>query len=240
MQNNDSESAFATLESFMALYEVTGEREWLNYSEDAAALCATWVVSYDYHLPSSSLFGKLDMHTAGATWASTQNKHGGPGICTLSGDCLFKLYRYTGNKLYLELVGDIAHNIMQYISRADRPIRNQHSGWVNERVNMSDWEGKGNVGGIFHGNTWAQVSAMLTVAEIPGIYVNPVKRELFVFDHVKASLEGDHIKITNPTKFDAKVKVFIDREQSKPYPQGFISSLPQVVIKAGTSKLYPF
>jgi hypothetical protein len=240
LQNNDSESAFATLESFMVLYEVTGEKEWLNHAEDAAALCATWTVSYDYRFPSTSLFGQLDMRTTGSVWASTQNKHGGPGICTLSGDCLFKLYRATGNQLYLELIQDIAHNIMQYISREDRPIRDLHNGWVNERVNLSDWEGKANVGNLFHGNTWAQVSAMLTTVEIPGIYVDLPKKDMIVFDHVEASLEGNKIKITNPTPFDASVKVFIDEDPSKSYGQGFVSQCPVVEVKAGASTYYTY
>ncbi|NWJ49904.1 MAG: hypothetical protein HXX14_03475 [Bacteroidetes bacterium] len=238
LQNNDSESSFAMLESFMALYEVTGEKEWLKYAEDAAAFCSTWMVSYDYKFPSASVFGKLDMKTTGAVWASTQNKHGGPGICTLSGDCLFRLYRATGNKLYINMVHDLAHNIMQYISRDDRPISDQHSGWINERVNMSDWEGKGQVGGLFHGNTWAQVSAMLTVAEIPGIYINPVKEELVVFDHVEASLKENRLTISNPTQFDANIIVFIDKDLSKPYPQGFVSSCPKVFVKAGTTEVF--
>lgn len=238
LQNNDSESAFAMLESFMALYEVTGEKEWLNYAKDAASFCSTWMVSYDYKFPSISLFGTLDMRTTGAYWASTQNKHAGPGICTQSGDCLLKLYRATGNKLYLGMVHDVAHNVMQYLSRSDRPVGDLPSGWINERVNLSDWEGNGQIGGIFHGNTWAQVSAMLTVAEIPGIYINPVKNEICVFDHVEASLDGNRLIITNSTKFDAKVRVFIDKDTTKQYEEGFISICPLVFVNAGASEIF--
>ncbi|NLU90451.1 hypothetical protein [Chitinophaga sp. Ak27] len=237
LQNNDAETAFAMLESFMTMYEVTKEKEWLHYAEDAAAFCATWMVTYDYKFPASSLFGQLDMKTTGAVWANTQNKHGGPGICTLSGDCLLKLYRATGNKLYLGMAYDVAHNIMQYIARADRPIKDQHVGWINERVNLSDWEGHENIGSVFHGNTWAQVSAMLTVAQIPGIYVNPVKKELVVFDHVEAKLNGNTLTICNPTKFDANVRVFVDNNPAQIYPQGFISTCPVVFIKAGKTML---
>lgn len=238
LQNNDSESSFAMLESFVTLYEVTGEKEWLNNAEDAAAFCSTWMVSYDYKFPSSSIFGNLDMRTSGAVWASSQNKHGGPGICTLSGDCLFKLYRATGNKLYLSMIQDLAHNIMQYVSREDRPISKQHPGWINERVNMSDWEGKDNVGGLFHGNTWAQVSAMLTVTEIPGIYINPAKKEMAVFDHVEVTMNGNRVKITNPTQFDASVSVFIDRNISAIFPQGYMATLPRVNVKAGATGMF--
>lgn len=236
LQNNDAESAFATLESFVTLYEVTREKEWLKYAEDAAAFCSTWMVSYDYRFPENTLFGGLDMKTTGAVWASTQNKHGGPGICTASGDCLFKLYRATGNKLYLNMARDVAHNIMQYISRADRPIKDQRVGWINERVNLSDWEGKDNIGNVFHGNTWAQVSAMLTVAQIPGIYINTFKKELVVFDHVEAALKGDSIVIKNPTAFDANIRVFIDKDPSSVYPQGFISTCPTVFVPSGGTK----
>ncbi|WP_126246172.1 hypothetical protein [Chitinophaga rhizosphaerae] len=239
LQNNDSESAFAMLESFMTLYEVTGEREWIRYAEDAAAFCATWMVTYDYSFPGSSLFGKLDMKTTGAVWANTQNKHGGPGICTASGDCLFKLYRATGNRKYLEMIYDVAHNIMQYISRDDRPIKDQQTGWINERVNLSDWEGKGGVGDIFHGNTWAQVSAMLTVAQIPGIYINPHSDVLVVFDHVHATLKDGLLTVTNPTHFDANVRVFLDTTPELAYPQGFISRCPKIYVKAGETKVFP-
>jgi alpha-L-fucosidase len=236
LQNNDSESAFAMLESFMTLYEITGENEWLKDAEDAAAFVSTWMVSYDYRFPPASLFGKLDMHTTGSYWASTQNKHAGPGICTQSGDCLLKLYRATGNKLYLGMISDVAHNVMQYMSRNDRPVGDLPPGWINERVNMSDWEGKGQVGGIFRGNTWAQVSAMLSVAEIPGIYINPAKKELVIFDHVEASLIGNQLIIKNPTKFDASVRVFVDSNPSKPYPAGYMATLPQVPVRAGETK----
>ena len=238
LQNNDSESSFAMLESLVTLFEVTGDKKWLKLSEDAASLCATWVVSYDYQFPENSLFGELDMHTAGAVWANIQNKHGGPGICTASGDCLLKLYRATGNKLYIQMLNDVAHNIMQYISRKDRPISKQHIGWINERVNLSDWEGKEQIGGIFNGNTWAQVSAMLTVAEIPGIYVDLAKKEIYVFDHVQATLKGNQIKINNPTKFDARIKIFIDKDVSGIYSQGFVSSCPQILVKAGSCGIY--
>lgn len=245
LQSNDSESAFAMLESFMTLYEVTGEKEWLKYAEDSAAFCSTWMISYDYKFPANSLFGKLDMRSTGAVWASTQNKHGGPAICTASGDCLLKLYRATGNKLYLQMLNDLAHNLMQYISREDRPINELHPGWINERVNLSDWEGKQNVGQVFSGNTWAQVSAMLTVAEIPGIYINSSKKEIAVFDHVEAVIvkkdeKGVTIKVTNQTTFDAHISVLSENTEQAKKPLGMYAYLnwKKIDVKAGQTGIF--
>ena len=61
---------------------------------------------------------------------------------------------------------------------------------------------------------------------------------MVVFDHVEATMEGNQIKITNPTKFDAQIRIFIDADVSKPYSQGFVNSCPQVFVKAGTSEMF--
>lgn len=171
LQGPDSESAFALLESFIALYEVTHEQKWLEYAQVTADFCSTWVVAYNYQFPHESEFGRLDMKTIGSVFANVQNKHSAPGICTLSGDCLQKLAAYTRNDRYLELYHDITKNILQYLSRPDRPIYSWDTppqrladGVMCERVNMSDWEDYPCVGGVFNGSCWCEVSAMLYLA----------------------------------------------------------------------------
>ena len=104
----DSESAFAMLESCVTLFEVTKEEKWLRYAESCAHLAASWVVTYPYLFPKNSEFYRLGINTVGSVFANVQNKHSAPGICTLSGDSLYKLWRYTGNREYLELIKDIA------------------------------------------------------------------------------------------------------------------------------------
>ena len=79
-------------------------------------------MSYDFAFPAKSTMGKLDALTTGTVWANEQNKHSAPGICTLSGDGLLKLYRGSGGVCVLNLLRDIAHAIPQFLSRADRPI----------------------------------------------------------------------------------------------------------------------
>lgn len=230
LQCPDSESAFGLLESFMTLYEVDGGERWLSAARDMANQCFTWCVSYDYPFPPESTFGKLGMQTTGTVYANVQNKHSAPGICTHSGLPLLKLYRATGDEKYLTLIQEMAHNMPQYLSQEDRPIQglvnywvdfrdgnwhpeNMPAGWMNERVQMSDWLEP--IGEVFWGSCWSEVSNMLTYIEIPGLYVQPDTGFLCVIDHVEAKVisrnaDGVKVQIHNPTDFDATVKVFVE------------------------------
>ena len=186
LQCVDSESAFGLLESYVVLYDATGEEKWLEYARENAHYCASWVVSYNYRFPEASEFARLGMKTTGSVFANLQNKHSAPGICTLSGDSLFKLWKWTNDPLYLELLRDIACTIGQYMSTEERPIydwslprealesgdsalleaHRMPAGFINERVNMSDWESYGCIGGVFNGSCWSETSNLLTLAEV--------------------------------------------------------------------------
>ncbi len=235
LQCPDSESAYALLESFVVLYETTGREEWLRRACEMARQCATWNVSYDYKWPQGSEFGRLAIRTAGSVIANVQNKHSAPGICTLSGDSLFKLFRYTGDDRYLELIRLTAHNLPQYMSREDRPIHSWDdvpvalpAGMMCERVNMSDWEGQSRIGGVFRGNTWSEVANMLTFAEIPGVYVQPDTGLVVAIDHVEAVRVSDEpfvFRLTNPTECDADVRVLAESSNAARHVRGPIARL---------------
>ncbi|MDD8027097.1 MAG: C45 family autoproteolytic acyltransferase/hydrolase [Acidobacteriota bacterium] len=217
LQCPDSESAFALLESFVLLHEATGEDRWLRYAETAAGLCSSWTVSYDYKFPEGSAMARCGAHSAGAVWASIQNKHAAPGICTSSGDFLLKLYRATGNARYLDLLKDIAHNILEFMSTARRPVGSDRDGVISERVNLSDWEGPSNVGGnISWGSvSWCEVAVMLTAVEIPSLYINPAKKLVYAFDHLEVKAAPGRggrmeVEVRNPTSYPSTFTVFAD------------------------------
>lgn len=169
----DSESAFGLLESCVVLYETDKDEKWLSYAETAAHYCSSWVVSYAYRFPEYSEFHRLNINTVGSVFANVQNKHSAPGLCTSSGDCLLKLYRYTGNLEYLNLIKDIAYFIPQCVSTEKRPIyswdelpQKLPAGYICERVNMSDWETEKCVGGVFCHSCWPETSLILSFAEL--------------------------------------------------------------------------
>ncbi len=243
LQNPDSESAYAMLESLVTLYETTQEEKWLNYAEEMAEQYATWVFGYDYKFPENSTFGALDMRTCGSVLANTQNKHSAPGICTHSGAALFRLYRMTGNKSYLDLLRSTAFNLPQYMSMKQRPISGMPDGWMNERVNTTDWEGAAKIGEIFKGSTWAETSLLLTTVEIPGIYVDVQKKMAMNFDHlevrfVKEKQDGCMVEVYNPTDYDANFSYFIDHAEKKLLPLNYLYGKEKIMLKSKNRKTF--
>lgn len=249
LQCPDSESAFALLESCIALYETTGDRSWIGRAEAAADQCISWCVSYDFEFPSGSTFGRLGMRTAGSVIANVQNKHSAPGICTLSGDSLLKLFRATGKPRYLMQLRETAHNLPQYLSRADRLVRgwdgkDMPAGYMSERVNMSDWEGAELVGEALPLSCWCETSNMLAYAELPGIYAQPDTGLICVLDHVECVLEAaaggeKTLRITNPTAWPATVKLLAESAEEAAVPLGVCASpsWPRIRIAPGETHI---
>lgn len=187
LQCPDSESAIALLESYAALYQVTRKQRWLDAARDAAHQLSSWVVAYNYAFPAGSEFARLGMKTVGAVFANVQNKHAAPGLCTFSGVSIRRLYYWTGDARYLELYLDVTQTMAQYISTEERPIYSWsvpkdatansqndvtvdsmplNSGYVCERVNMSDWETEKCVGGVFNAScTWCEINSLLMLAD---------------------------------------------------------------------------
>jgi hypothetical protein len=218
MQNPDSESWYAMLESFCLLYETTGKEKWLNYAKETAAQFSTWVMSYDYKFPESSLFGQTNMRSRGAVFANTQNRHGAPGICTHSGLALLRLYRATNEQKYLVMLKEITQSIPQYMSHSTRKIADMPSGWINERVNTTDWLGE--IGEIFYGSTWSETAMLLTTVEIPSVYIDLDKKVCFSFDNLISEIisideKKVKIKITNPTKFLSEATIIAETAADK-------------------------
>ncbi|WP_316788261.1 hypothetical protein [Pedobacter frigoris] len=240
----NSESAFGFLESLMALYYYTGDKNWLKKAEIQAALCATWTISYDPVFPIKSDIGKLKSNMAGAVWASIQNKHAAPGICTASGDYLFKLYRATNNARYAELINDIGHAHAEAVNVPPHHITtNNLPGSSMERIQPSDAEGKGSIGNFINTrNSWTETNGMLMSLEIPGIYLQTDTRRLKVFDHVTANIlkqdgNGILLELKNETIHDAIVSIFAETSAQAAKPMGYTNFInwPKVTVKSGTN-----
>ncbi len=241
LQNPDSESAYAVLESFSVLYEETHEIRWLERTKDMARQFASWVMSYNYEFLNDCLLKRLGVGTKGTVFANTQNKHGAPGICTHSGVALLRLYRATNDPFFAELLQDITRHVTQIMSHPKRPVPDMPEGWITERISTTDWfEG---LGEIMYGSTFAETSLMLTVAEIPAVYILPGQELIFSFDTLEANLleitaDKVHLQLTNPTVVDAEVKVMMEEEdhRTQKYNEYAMLNIPVFELPAGETK----
>lgn len=244
-QDPDADSAYGFVESLMALYDVTGDTGWIDKAKVTADLGATWTLSYDAEFPPQSQLARLGAHVAGAVWASAQNKHAAPGICTASGDYLFKLYRATGETCYAELIRDIQHAQVEATDMPGHPTCGAGYGASMERIQPTDGEGKGAIGNFgYTQNAWTELNGLMMVTELPGIYVQTDANAFYVFDHVEAKVvrrdrTGVTVSVTNRTPYDARVSVFAESKKHARIPLGYTAYLnwPRINIKAGETRM---
>jgi hypothetical protein len=243
LQAPDSESLANMLEACMVLFDVTQHKEWLDKATFIAHYLSTFMVSYDYQFPAGSAMQKAGTHATGSLMASAQNNHSAPGFYILSGDMMLKLYRATGDKKIAAMYKDQTHNVIQYVGAPHNPLRDQ-SGFVTERVQISDWEGN-DQGFVNYGDSNAawEILAALSAMMNPGIYLHTDDDTFLVMDHVEAKVierneKGVTIRITNPSPYNATVSILAETalQAKKPLPlNGFINWL-KVEVKQGETK----
>lgn len=253
LQAPDSESAYSLLESFVVLYEMTGEQEWLRDAGEQARQFMSWVVSYDYAWPKDSTCAKLAQPTVGTMWANAQNKCPVIGICTASGDALFKLYRATGDRRYLELLREIYRVQSRWVSLSDRPLTGRYkgaknvqipAGWIYERAQMGDWEIPGSpVGEIpVAAAIWSQSAVLLAWTEVPGLYIQPDSGFVYAIDHIEATgrrtSAGFRVEIKNPTAYPAQVRILCEPASNRKKALGVntMSRRPLLTLAPGERK----
>jgi hypothetical protein len=235
----DSESLAGLLESLVTLWEITSDDAWLPPARLAASQLSTWVMPYDYEFPAVSEFARLDVRSAGTVFANAQNKHSAPGICTHSGWALLRLFRATGEIGWLRLAARIARALPQCVSLPERPIfasdgRALPSGWLNERVNTSEWDN--NLGGVFYGPCWCETSLLLTAAELPGVYAQRDAGITESFDVVTARWCGDELELHNPNSQAAQVRIAVETAAAVSRANlevGWVAKLPLIMVPSG-------
>jgi hypothetical protein len=86
---------------------------------------------------------------------------------------------------------DILFFIPQCVSAEERPIfswddepKRLLPGWICERVNTSDWEGRERVGEVFHSSCWCEASVLLSFSEL--IWNEEIAKE--IASHYDASV----------------------------------------------------
>ncbi|HVY38086.1 MAG TPA: hypothetical protein VHM31_09125 [Polyangia bacterium] len=221
LQCPDSESAAALVESFMSLYEATGDRTWVERARTAAHLLSTWVLSADGD-PCAADGPRL----AGAVIADAQNRAPGPGLVMLGGDALLRLARATGDRALLELLRDIVRHVAVRTAQLSKPACADPlapSPAAARRAQVVPADGV------------LDAIALLTATRVPGVYAQVDKAFVFTFDavdvRVKERMPGRLVlAVRNPTDADARVRIASETATDAERPLAPGAPLPEVTV----------
>lgn len=93
----DKESGIPLLKGAMALYELTGEKEWLDGALDSAWYLSTWQYTHTCHFGPESVLGQTGYDSFGGTLVSTVHDGIDPFAAVLyPGGCISSLGYRTG------------------------------------------------------------------------------------------------------------------------------------------------
>jgi len=146
----DKEGAFAALQGFVALYELTKDRKYLEWAEHACDVVLTYVVVWDIDMPA----GRLRDHgfkTRGWTAVSVQNQHIDVFGVLITPD-IYKLGQYLDNdalkKLAILMYRSCGQLIDPYGSQGEQPM---HTNYAQDRrfIRRIETEGPSTVRGNY-------------------------------------------------------------------------------------------
>lgn len=140
----DKETSFALLTAGILLFEITGERTFLDGAEKAAYYFCSFMFHFDVCYPADCEFSAYHWHTAGSTAVSVTHHHLDPwgAFCVES---FLKLAAATGNPLWRARADLMFANAAQCVALDDhtvihgkrRPRGSQNEAYFHCRWNWS-------------------------------------------------------------------------------------------------------
>ncbi|MBB6735805.1 hypothetical protein [Cohnella zeiphila] len=137
-----SEDAYNAVVAYVHLYEFDKRPEWLALASSAADWMMTFRWTYNLRFPRHSLLAQYDFRSRGADQASTSNQHlHNYGLFCVPE--MLRLWKYTGDRYYLDRTRDHIACFLQFIAREDGDF-NAYKGMVTERFyNTNCFQPKG-------------------------------------------------------------------------------------------------
>jgi hypothetical protein len=144
-----SEDAYNAVIAYVRLHEIDPDPQWLHLARLAAEWTMTFRWTYDIRFGDHTILSQYRFRTRGADNASPPNQHlGSYGLIAL--EELLLLWRWTGDRYYLERGRDNLACFLQFIARADGDF-NAGKGMVTERYYHTDcFQPKGSILTLSH------------------------------------------------------------------------------------------
>ena len=135
----DKEAAIPLLWSSLSLYDITGDRSYIEKAEQVSDYLATWQYHYNVRFPQRSVLGQIGYRTRGGTAVSVQHQHiDCYGLAFY--EAWLRLADLTGKEIWRERAREIWQAALQNISDGSlvikgqrRPAGSQDEGFLQTR-----------------------------------------------------------------------------------------------------------
>jgi hypothetical protein len=143
----DKEAGMLSLEAFLALYDATGDRAWLERAQAAADYAETCIDLWNIPMaPDSSdaeLHWKKGVPTVGLQGISVRGPGGADEFMDWSVPAYAKLYRYTHDAHYREVARILLHDTKAMLALPGRTYDLAGPGWQQEHWSLGTRRGFG-------------------------------------------------------------------------------------------------
>ena len=142
----DKEAGTLSLEAYLALYESTKEKVWLERAKVAADFSETWVYAWNVPMPvdadNATLHWKHGVSTVGVNTINSSDS-AVDQYMAFDTDEFAKVYAYTQDKHYLDVARILLHNTKNMLALPRRSYDLNGPGWQQEHWRMAQKRGYG-------------------------------------------------------------------------------------------------
>jgi hypothetical protein len=112
----DKEAGWIAMDSYLALYDVTQDKKWLDAALDAATFTETWVYAWNVPLPrDKENVGVPRVKTFAGTNLIATGHSGADNFLAFASFSYVRLWIYTGDEHWLDVAKLLQHNSAQFI-----------------------------------------------------------------------------------------------------------------------------
>lgn len=142
----DKEAGTLSLEAYLALYEATQDRKWLDYAQASANYAETWIYLWNVPMPADADASKLGVKpgvpSTGFQLISTGHSLA-DAYMSFDVDEYAKLYKYTGDAHYRDVARLLLHNTKSLIGLPGRQYDLPDLGYQQEHFGFGPARGQG-------------------------------------------------------------------------------------------------
>lgn len=153
----DKEAGTLSLAGYLALYQATGEAKWLRYAKAAGDYSETWMYAWNVPMPADANPDSINWKPGVPTLGVSRINSGSTGVdqwMAANPDEYAMLYKYTGDRHYLDVARVLLHGTKSMMALPGRTYDVVGPGWQQEHWSMTLGRGFAN-----HRNEFPWVSA---------------------------------------------------------------------------------